>query len=44
MVTLLKDVIVFCKRSVYSLGLGNLDIKGRGLGTKTTTVCFFTLF
>lgn len=27
MVTLLKDVIVFCKRNVYSLGL-DLDMKG----------------
>lgn len=44
MVTLLNDVIVFCKRSVHSLGLSDLDIKGCGLGTKIITVCFFTLF
>lgn len=42
MVTLLKDVIVFCKKNVYSLGLGDLDMKGREPGTKTITVCFLT--
>lgn len=38
MIPVLKDVIVFCKRNVYSLGLSDLDRKGCELGAKAITV------
>lgn len=40
----LKDVVIFCKRNVYSLGLRDLDMKVRKRGMETATMCFLTLF
>lgn len=40
----LKDVVIFCKRNVYSLGLRDLDMEVRKRGMETATMCFLTLF